>query len=79
MRLQLRLETFNTWNHLQFAGVNGGIGTPGAGVPPTGNTIIPDPNNPGKFKLSAGTVGNAGKLNSARDPRQIQLGAKFYF
>jgi hypothetical protein len=66
MRLQLRLETFNVWNHLQFGGSNGGvnrtISTPGFGSPP-----------------STSTVGTAGKLNSARDPRQIQLGAKFYF
>jgi hypothetical protein len=66
-RLQLRLETFNTFNHVQFAGVNTGIGTPGAGQIPT---FKPD---------GSGTVGNAGKISSARDPRQIQLGAKFSF
>ncbi len=64
--IQLRLETFNTFNHVQFGGDNGGINnginTPAAGQIPT-----------------LTTVGNAGKLNSARDPRQIQLGAKFYF
>ena len=70
-RLQLRLETFNTFNHLQFGGSNGGvnrsINTPGPGQIPT------------FLANGTGTVGNSGKLNTARDPRQIQLGAKFYF
>jgi len=61
-RLQLRLETFNTWNHVQFAGVNNSISTQGAGLP-----------------TNASLVGNSGKINSTRDQRQIQLGAKFYF
>lgn len=76
MRLQLRLETFNTFNHLQFGGnnggVNNGIGLANAGDTPTANTL-----SNGVFKV--GTVSNFGKLSSARDPRQIQLGAKFYF
>jgi hypothetical protein len=71
MRLQLRLETFNTFNHVQFGGNNGGVNrtivTPGPGLIPT---FLPN---------GTGTVGNSGKLNSARDPRQIQIGAKFYF
>ena len=75
-RLQLRLETFNTFNHLQFGGSNGGVNRSillqNPGQSPTPNAIVG-----GKFV--SGTVGNFGKLNSARDPRQIQLGAKFYF
>ena len=76
MRLQLRLETFNTFNHLQFGGNNGtttaggvnrSISTPGPGQIPT---FLPN---------GRGTVGNSGKFGTARDPRQIQLGAKFYF
>lgn len=72
MHLQLRLETFNTFNHVQFSGVNSGIGTPGAGLPPSPNFID-------GTGFHAGTAGNSGKLNGTRDPRQIQLGAKFYF
>lgn len=52
MRLQLRLETFNTFNHTQFT-------LPG-----------------GAINLSSGTPG---LLNGTRDPRNVQLGIKFYF
>ena len=77
-RLQLRLETFNTFNHVQFGGSNGGldtnnnIGLQNAGDRPTPNTL-----SNGVFTV--GTVSNFGKLKIARDPRQIQLGAKFSF
>jgi Carboxypeptidase regulatory-like domain/TonB-dependent Receptor Plug Domain/TonB dependent receptor len=48
--LQLRFETFNTWNHAQFLGPDGSI-------------------NSGQF----------GVISGARDPRRLQLGAKFIF
>jgi len=61
MRLQLRLETFNTFNHVQFgANTTGDATMSNAGVN----------NTPGAF---------FGRLTGTRDPRQIQLGAKFYF
>jgi hypothetical protein len=62
LRLQLRLETFNTFNHTQFASVNVGFSAP----------------NPGQ-QITPATAGQAGKINGARDPRNVQLGAKFYF
>jgi len=72
VRLQLRLETFNTFNHVQFGGDNGGsnifdgvlrsISSPSAGKAP-----------------DATNVGSSGKLVSTRDPRQVQLGLKLYF
>ena len=68
-RLQLRLETFNTFNHTQFifnpGSGNASISAPGPGLAPT---IGP-----------GGTAGNAGKITGARDPRNVQLGAKLYF
>lgn len=61
MRLQLRLETFNTFNHVQWAQNTSGDNTNSNG----GINNTPG----GYFGMPAGT----------RDPRQIQLGAKFYF
>ncbi len=48
--LQLRFETFNTWNHAQFGNPDGNF-------------------NSGTF----------GVILGARDPRRIQIGAKFMF
>lgn len=65
MRLQLRLETFNTFNHTQPAAVgNNNVVTfnpSGVGLPE---------NNPNQ---------SAGAISGYRDPRNVQLGAKFYF
>ena len=65
IQMQLRLETFNTFNHTQFSGLN--------------TTIYPS--NPGQAVTSGsnGSVGTSGQVNSTRDPRTVQLGAKFYF
>ena len=68
VRLQLRLESFNTFNHIQPAGVNTSINTPGLGQAPTPNT-----------GTSTGTVGSAGQINGYRDMRNVQLGVKLYF
>ena len=62
MRLQLRLETFNTFNHTQFSGVNTEISAAAPGLP-----------------VTSATIGTAGQVNSTRDPRTVQIGAKFYF
>ena len=74
VRLQLRLETFNTFNHVEFGGNTSNPSTSNAGV----NNTIGGFAGPG-IAPDAANVGNSGKFNSARDPRQIQLGAKFYF
>jgi len=67
--LQLRLETFNTFNHVQYVfdstSGNASITAPAAGLAPT--------TGPG------GTAGNAGKITGTRDPRNVQLGIKLYF
>jgi hypothetical protein len=62
IRMQLRLETFNTFNHTQFAGLNTGLSL----------------NSPGQVATPA-TAGNTGQVNSTRDPRNVQIAAKFYF
>ena len=59
-RLQLRLETFNTFNHTQPAGINNAFGASSAGAPTT-------------------FTANSGQINAYRNPRNVQLGAKFYF
>jgi TonB-dependent Receptor Plug Domain len=61
MYLQLRLESYNTFNHTQPNNVNIGFSAPAPGAPPT---------------LPAGTQG---QITGFRDPRELQLGAKFYF
>jgi hypothetical protein len=66
--LQLRLETFNTFNHTQFAGLgSNAINPPQLSAPNPGQQFTPD---------IAGTVG---QITSTRDPRTVQLGGKFYF
>ncbi len=62
VRFQLRLETFNTFNHTQFAGLNNVLNL----------------SNPGDIG-STGNSSNTGQVNSTRDPREVQIGAKFYF
>jgi hypothetical protein len=62
--LQFRLETFNTFNHPQWKGINAGCGgeTP-FGAPCSGN---------------ANNYQN-GQVSSAWQPRLVQLGLKFIF
>ncbi|MCZ2080282.1 MAG: carboxypeptidase-like regulatory domain-containing protein [Bryobacterales bacterium] len=61
--LQFRLETYNTFNHTQYQGIQAGCGgTTPYGAPCTG----------------AQNVGN-GMVTSAWAPRQVQLGLKFMF
>jgi hypothetical protein len=63
MRIQLRLETFNTFNHTQFATVYNTINVPdGPGLP-----------------VTSSNRSNAGAVQNTLDPREIQLGGKFYF
>jgi hypothetical protein len=76
LRLQLRLETFNTFNHWQFGGYSGNSQQANAGV----NNTIGGFTGPGTTP-SKNNVGTSGYFSGggARDPRQIQIGAKFYF
>ncbi|HMD83866.1 MAG TPA: carboxypeptidase-like regulatory domain-containing protein [Terriglobia bacterium] len=61
--LQFRWETFNTFNHTQFIGVNIGCsGLTAAGAPCTG----------------ANNLGN-GEVSGSRDPRIMQVGMKLIF
>lgn len=83
-RLQLRVEMFNFLNHTQFSGVNrttnvtNGAGQTGAAIfnNYTGLTITNNTRPAGNASV-LGTF--FGEYNAARDPRIIQLAAKFYF
>lgn len=68
--LQIRLETFNTFNHTQWQGVTTGCnGNANAdGSPAFGRSCGGTTYNPGN-----------GEVNSAWNPRQIQIGMKFSF
>ena len=63
VKFQLRLETFNTFNHTQFAGINNVFSI----------------NAPGLLASSLSSGSTAGQINSTRNPRNVQLGIKFYF
>ena len=60
--LQLRLESFNTFNHTQPAIINNNFTATGPGQPV-------ELNNPS----------GAGNVGVYRNPRNVQLGIKFYF
>jgi hypothetical protein len=62
-RFQIRFEGYNVFNHTQWANVNNGLSAPDV----AGTTF------------SGSNAGSSGQINSARDPRQLQLGGKFYF
>lgn len=69
VRFQLRGETFNTFNHTQLGGgTNDGLNSNNQ-IHPSGPGQIVDPS----------TIGTAGQITSARDPRTIQVAAKFFF
>jgi carboxypeptidase family protein len=63
--IQLRLETFNTFNHTQPALVNTTFTAPGEGQPVDGHAT------------SQGA--NSGNISGYRNPRNVQLGIKLYF
>jgi hypothetical protein len=82
--VQLRVEAFNVFNHTQFSGVNrttnitNAAGQTGTAIfnNYTGLTITNNPRPAGNGSV-LGTF--FGEYNAARDPRILQLAAKFYF
>src|SRR5258708_3971462 len=70
VRLRLRVDAFNVFNHTQFSGINSTLNFNQAGVPQnlaydsTGKLV-----NPNGF----------GTVNGARDPRVLQTQLKFEF
>jgi hypothetical protein len=63
---QLRIETFNVFNHTQFFGVSTGINVPGSGAT-------------GPIPVTPATQGQAGQITNTRDQRQVQLSLKLIF
>jgi outer membrane receptor protein involved in Fe transport len=75
--IQLRVETFNVFNHTQFMSINANTNLPSPqdssyGQPPVTNNL-----RPAGDTRPLGTY--FGEYNAARDPRIIQLGVKLYF
>ena len=64
---KLNVDTFNTFNHHQYAGDVGGLVVGGSG----GNEVIDNSVN--------STAATAGKITGASSPRIIQLGGKITF
>jgi hypothetical protein len=62
LRLQLRFEAYNVFNHTQWGNVNTSLSAPTSGT-----------------TFSGANAGSSGQITSTRDPRQLQLGGKFYF
>ena len=63
IRFQLRFEGYNVFNHTQWSSLNTAL----TGVSTAGSSF------------AGGNAGNAGQINNVHDPRQLQLGGKFYF
>jgi hypothetical protein len=69
VRMQLRVEMFNAWNHANFNSWNHSA---------TFNTAGQITNLPTALGGTGGRFG-FGALTGTMDPRRIQLAAKFYF
>ena len=77
--LQLRLETYNTWNHTQWGGaVASNYESAGFNNTPTFNAAGQITNLPTALGGGGGRFG-FGALNAVRSPRTVQLGGKIYF
>ncbi len=74
MRAQFRVETFNIFNHPNFANPNGGTSTYGQGA-------TADPSQAGVFGCGCSTPDNAAfnPVLGSGSNRAIQLGLKFIF
>ncbi len=73
MNIALRLDAFNAFNHTQFSGINSNLNFAGT---PNNYTVTNAYLNPN------GTVNNIngfGTVSGARDPRKLQLSARFDF
>jgi hypothetical protein len=62
-RVQLRFEGYNVFNHTQWAQLNNTLSSPAAAGTP----------------YSGAYAGSSGQITATRDPRELQLGGKFYF
>jgi hypothetical protein len=62
LRVQLRFEAYNVFNHTQWGNINTSLSAPSSGN-----------------SFSGANAGSSGQITSTRDPRQLQLGGKFYF
>jgi hypothetical protein len=74
MKVQFRVETFNIFNHPNFANPNGGTSTYGQGA-------TADPSQAGSFGCGCSTPDNAAfnPVLGSGSNRAIQLGLKFIF
>jgi hypothetical protein len=71
-KLQFRIDTFNTFNHTQFSGLNSTLNF----------TAYPNPTPSNLYLKADGTVNNIngfGTVNGARDPRILQTMIRFEF
>jgi hypothetical protein len=69
--VQFKAESFNTWNHTQFTGVNTGVLSGSLGTA----ACTPTTTANGTCAYNS----TAGAINGVADPRVFQLGAKAYF
>jgi len=79
-RLELRFESFNTFNHAEFNAVGTGMSCANVGNGPTGSAL-PDSGAPTGTPNTGACVaqGSYGHLTGTQDPRTLELGAKFIF
>jgi hypothetical protein len=77
-KVELRGESFNTWNHTQFGAPGAGAGFSGTACSP----VTPTGQNAAALGAPCQTGqsgGNLGQLNTVFTPRVLQLGIKFVF
>jgi len=72
MTLQLRADTFNTFNHTQFSGINNTINYTSLTNPATTNL-------PFRADGTVNNINGFGTVNGARDPRIMQLVVRLVF
>jgi hypothetical protein len=76
--LQFRAEMFNLFNHVNFIGVNPGLGFNNTAASPTDPCNGTVPKTDGTASCGS-AVGNFGLVTGNRGPREIQFGLKFTF
>ena len=83
MRLELRADAFNVFNHTQFGGVGGNGTVNNNGINATINyRSLTDPTPTNLYLKPDGTVNDKngfGTVSGARDPRIMQLVVRFRF
>jgi len=78
LRLQFRLEFFNTFNHTQFKSIDIGYNASTVGLDDPTLDAMGNASNASRI-ISASPSGTFGQATATRGPREIQYGLKLIF